>query len=142
MSDYVDNEFMKIIKRNPHSNVFNLIKDFNCKLLYADLDMSTGGCTQTNNRCHTIIVNSNWSEPYQHFVILHEFSHIKMHPGVSTPFYRNIGLGTYISKMEWEANTLAMKLLLHFQDGNELEGLTKYQIMDYLGLPNELSDFL
>ncbi|MHC5248790.1 ImmA/IrrE family metallo-endopeptidase [Enterococcus sp. LJL90] len=110
-------------------------------MLYADLDDETGGCTQSNNRCHTIIVNINWPEWYQRFVILHEFSHLMLHKGTSTPFFRRLGLNTLISKMEYEANALAMKLLISMQE-EDLAGLTKYQITDYLGLPQELSQFI
>lgn len=142
MSFHVDNEFNKIIEKYNPINVYDLVKEAHCKILYADLDDETGGCTQTNNRCHTIIVNINWSEWYQQFVILHEFSHIKMHGGASTPFYRSLGLNTFISKMECEANSLAMKLLIYMQDEDELEGLTEFQIIDYLGLPHELRRYL
>lgn len=139
---YVDDEFEKIIEKYNPSNVCDLVKEAHCKILYADLDDETGGCIQTNNRCHTIIVNGNWPEWYQQFVILHEFSHVKLHGGCSTPFYRSLGLNTFISKMECEANSLAMKLLIYMQDEDELEGLTEFQIMDYLGLPHELRRYL
>lgn len=142
MSYYVDHELDKIIKKYQPYNVYKLIKDAHCKLLYADLDDETGGCTQTDQRCHTIIVNVNWPEWYQKFVILHEFSHIKMHGGASTPFYRKLGLDSFVSKMESEANSLAMKLLIYMQDNDQLEGLTEFQIMDYLGLPHELRRYL
>ena len=142
MSYYVDNEFERIIAKYRPYNIYDLIKDAHCKLLYADLDDETGGCTQTNSRCHTIIVNSNWPEWYQQFVILHEFSHIKLHNGSSTPFFRTIGLDTVVSKMECEANSLAMKLLIHMQDEEEIQGLTKFQIIDYLGLPQELINYI
>jgi len=72
----------------------------------------------------------------------HEFSHIKLHNGSSTPFYRELGLDSFISKMECEANSLAIKLLIYMQDQNILENLTEFQIMDYLGLPPELRRYL
>ncbi|HAP4122406.1 TPA: ImmA/IrrE family metallo-endopeptidase [Enterococcus faecalis] len=142
MNYYVEETFNKIINLYHPYSVYQLIKEANCKLLYADLDDETGGCTQTNNRCHTIIVNANWPEYYQQFVILHEFSHIKLHSGSSTPFYRSLGLDSFISKMECEANSLAMKLLIYMQDRDILENLTEFQIMDYLGLPPELRRYL
>lgn len=141
MNNYVENQFDKIVTQYQPSSVYDLVKKANCKILYADIDDETGGCTQTNDRCHTIIVNANWPEHYQKFVILHEFSHIKLHKGASTPFYRSLGLDTFVSKMECEANSLAMKLLLHMQDQSIIHGLTKFQIMDYLGLPHELSRY-
>lgn len=142
MSYYVDDAFDKIIKKYRPFNVYELTREAHCKLLYADLDDETGGCTLTSHRCHTIIVNVNWPEWYQKFVILHEFSHIKMHGGSTTPFYRSVGLDSFISKMECEANSLAMKLLIYMQDKDDLNGLTEFQIMDYLGLPHELIRYL
>lgn len=142
MGYFVDNEFENIVNKYHPKNVYELIASTHCKLLYADLDEETGGCTQTNHRCHTIIVNANWSKWYQEFVILHEFSHIKLHNGSSTPFYRSIGLDRYISKMECEANTLAMKLLIHMQDKELMSKLSKYEILDYLGLPYELERYI
>lgn len=44
--------------------------------------------------------------------------------------------------MEFEANSLAMKLLIYMQDEEDLKGLTEFQIMDYLGLPHELRRYL
>ncbi|MGM0238381.1 ImmA/IrrE family metallo-endopeptidase [Enterococcus sp. AZ103] len=142
MCNYIDNEFKKLVAKYHPNDIYDLIKDTHCKLLYADLDEETGGCTQTNNRCHTIIVNYNWPVWYQHFVILHEFSHIKLHNGSSTPFFRSIGLDTVVSKMEYEANSLAMKLLIYMQNEEEIFGLTKFQLLDYLGLPRELNIYL
>lgn len=142
MGSYIENEFDKIITKFKPCSVYKLIEDAHCKLLYADLDNETGGCTQTNNRCHTIIVNINWPEWYQRFVILHEFSHIKLHNGCSTPFYRSLGLDRFISKMECEANELAIKLLIHLQDEDEIKNLSKIQLINYLGLPEELARFI
>ena len=44
--------------------------------------------------------------------------------------------------MEREANELAMKLLLAMQDKDEISHLTKYQIPGYLGISEELSEFI
>ena len=100
----------------------------------------TGGFTVTNNRCSTIVINSNWDKNYLNFVILHEYAHIRLHDGASTPFYRHTGTDINIPKMEREANELAMKLLIGMQDRDEIMLLTKYQITDYLGISEKLSD--
>ncbi len=142
MSKYLNSKVEKIFNKYQPKNVYDLIKEANCKLLYADLDDETGGCTQTNSRCHTIIINRNWSECEKEFVILHEFSHINLHPGVSTPFYRSIGLDRYISRIEFEANYLAMQILLRMQDQEIISRLSKYEILDYLGLPYELERYI
>lgn len=141
MRNIIVDEYYKILKRYNCDNPISLVKEAHCKILYADLDDETGGCTQSNNRCHTIIVNMNWPDWYQEFVILHEFSHIRLHGGTSTPFYRTLGLTKFISDMECEANQLALKLLMHMQD-EDFQKLSIYQKLSYLGLPNELERFL
>lgn len=141
MKSVVNNEYDRILRRYYCNDPIGLVKDAHCKLLYADLDDETGGCTQSNSRCHTIIVNINWPEWYQKFVILHEFSHIRLHGGSSTPFYRTLGLTKFISDMECEANQLALRLLINMQD-EEILCLTDREKLNYLGLPVELERFL
>ena len=79
---------------------------------------------------------------YLNFVILHEYAHIRLHDGASNPFYRHTGTDINIPKMEREANELAMKLLIGMQDRDEIMLLTKYQITDYLGISEKLSEFI
>ncbi|WP_317929642.1 ImmA/IrrE family metallo-endopeptidase [Tetragenococcus halophilus] len=95
----------------------------------------------TNNRCHTIIINDNWNEAYQQFVILHEFSHVKLHKGVNAPFFRSLALDRFVSQTEREANEMALKLLAYIKR-DEIVGMGAYEVLDYLGLPYELERFL
>lgn len=141
MKAVVNSEYDRIIKKYSLNDPVSLVTEAHCKILYADLDDETGGCTQSNNRCHTIIVNANWPEWYQKFVILHEFSHIRLHGGTSTPFYRTLGLTKFISEMECEANQLALKLLISMQD-EEFQHLSIFDKLNFLGLPEELERFL
>lgn len=144
MNSYVQNKLKKI-KRNYQVNQLNpksLVAAAHYKILYADLDTNTGGCSITNSRCSTIIVNQEWDDSYINFVILHEFSHLKLHSGESTPFYREIGLNSFVPKMEYEANWMALHLLISMQDESEIDKLTKFQLMNYLGLPTNLAIFL
>ena len=46
MSYYVDDAFDKIIKKYRPFNVYELIREAHCKLLYADLDDETGAVSQ------------------------------------------------------------------------------------------------
>lgn len=142
MSKYVENMYDKIMSTYHPTSVKGLLESAHCKILYADLDSATGGCTQSNSRCHTIIVNDNWDKSYQDFVMLHEFSHIKLHNGSSTPFFRSVGLNKFISQMENEANELAMQLLISFQDEDLIGLCTSEQLMKCLGLPTELQRFI
>lgn len=141
MHNYIDQQFNKVIKQYDPTGIQDLIGKSHCNLYYANLDEETGGCTVTNNRCHTIIINDNWEEAYQKFVILHEFSHVKLHKGVNAPFFRSLALDRFISKTEREANEMALRLLLYVNK-DSLNGLTKYQKLDYLGLPYKFERFL
>lgn len=142
MSFFINNEFNKIKHKYELHNPKQLISDAGIKLLQLELDDVTGGFTVTNNRCSTIVINSNWDSKYLDFVILHEYSHIRLHDGTSTPFYRHTGMDINIPKMEREANELAMKLLIDMQDKDEIATLTKYQIPNYLGISEKLLEFI
>lgn len=142
MSLFIDNEFNKVKHKYDLLSPKQLVSDAGIQLLKLELDDATGGFTVTNNRCSTIVVNSNWNENYLEFVILHEYAHIRLHDGSSTPFYRHTGTDINIPKMEREANELAMKLLIEMQDKDEIMLLTKYQITDYLGISEKLSEFI
>lgn len=142
MSLFIDNEFNKVKHRYDLHSPKQLVSDAGIQLLDLELDDATGGFTVTNNRCSTIVINSNWDENYLDFVILHEYAHIRLHDGSSTPFYRHTGTDINIPKMEREANELAMKLLIGMQDRDEIMLLTKYQITDYLGISEKLSKFI
>lgn len=142
MSLFIDNEFNKVKHRYDLHSPKQLVSDAGIQLLDLELDDATGGFTVTNNRCSTIVINSNWDENYLDFVILHEYAHIRLHDGSSTPFYRHTGTDINIPKMEREANELAMKLLIGMQDRDEIMLLTKYQITDYLGISEKLSEFI
>lgn len=142
MSLFIDNEFNKVKHRYDLHSPKQLVSDAGIQLLDLELDDATGGFTVTNNRCSTIVINSNWDENYLDFVILHEYAHIRLHDGSSTPFYRHTGTDINIPKMEREANELAMKLLIEMQDKDELMNLTKYQITNYLGISENLAIFI
>ena len=43
---------------------------------------------------------------------------------------------------EHEANSLAMRLLLDLQDHDVIYQLTKYQLMDYLGIDRYLAQYV
>lgn len=143
MSFIVEKEFKKIKKKYDLTNPRELIEQAGIKLLKMPMDMNTGGFTITNNRCSTIVINSEWDDHYQGFVILHEFAHFKLHGWASTPFFRRVGTGNYIvPKIEHEANELAMDMLLEMQDDDEIRSLTKGQLVYYLGISPDLVDYI
>lgn len=142
MDSFIERNYEKLKNKYTLTSPEDLLKEADIDLLPLPLDDNTGGFTMTNNRCSTIVVNSNWDEHYIGFVILHEFSHLVLHGGSSTPYYRRIGAGRFIPKIENEANALAMKLLLDMQDSDDIKHLTKYQLLYYLGIDDDLLRYI
>ena len=142
MDSFIERNYEKLKNKYALTSPEDLLKEADIDLLPLPLDDNTGGFTMTNNRCSTIVVNSNWDEHYIGFVILHEFSHLVLHGGSSTPYYRRIGAGRFIPKIENEANALAMKLLLDMQDSDDIKHLTKYQLLYYLGIDDDLLRYI
>lgn len=138
----IELEFEKITKKYNLESAKKLILDANIKLLYFDLPANIGGCTVSNCRCNTIIVNQNWSESLINFVILHEFSHLKLHKNISTPFFKKVGLNNFIPKFEREANQLAIKLLIKINEDKINDNLTRYDIANILGINESLAEYI
>ena len=143
MSFFIDNEFKKIKRKYNLTTPKDLLDQAHVGLLEIPLDDNTGGFTVTNNRCSTIVINSLWESHHQAFVILHEFAHHRLHGWSSTPFFRRVGVGNYtVPKIEREANELAMDMLLAMQNSDEINRLTKQQLINYLGISPDLIDFI
>ncbi len=142
MCAFIEKNYKKIRKKYLLTSPEDLLKQADVDLLPLPLDDNTGGFTMTNDRCSTIVVNSEWDSHYLEFVILHEFSHLVLHGGSSTPYYRRIGAGRFVPKIEHEANELAMKLLLDMHDKDEIKRLTKSQLIYYLGIDEDLLRYI
>lgn len=142
MCPFIKRNYEKIKRKYTLTSPETLLKEADIDLLPLPLDDNTGGFTMTNNRCSTIVINSEWDEHYISFVILHEFSHLILHGGSSTPYYRRIGAGRFVPKIENEANELAMKLLVDMHDQDEIKHLTKSQLIFYLGIDEDLLRYI
>lgn len=142
MKHLVDVAYKKIKQQYDYNIPRQLVNDAGVKLLEMPLDDKTGGMSVTNNRCSTIILNAEWDDHYLDFVMLHELAHLKLHKHESTPFYRRVGNDQFIPQNEHEANSLAMRLLLDLKDHDVICQLTKYQLMDYLGVDLYLAQYV
>lgn len=126
----IDEKIKQILCRISSFSLAEILEVCDTKILYAKLDEETGGFTVSNNRCHTVVINRDYSEFMQTFIILHEIGHLKLHKGVSTPFYRNLSIGSFIPTIEREANEFALKMLISMNDEFDIYGL-----LDEIGLP-------
>ncbi|MER2174353.1 MAG: ImmA/IrrE family metallo-endopeptidase, partial [Carnobacterium sp.] len=99
----------------------------------------TWGFTVKKSRINTIVINQALEENVQEFVIAHELGHVRLHSGISTPFLRRVTKGSFIPSIEYEANRFAFDVLLSGIDDKEL--YTKFQLLESLGLPDDLERF-
>lgn len=139
MKDLIKHEVDKIIKFHKTSLPSKLAKLCGCEIIYLNLSSDTWGFTVKKSRIHTIVVNQSLEENVQEFVIAHELGHARLHSGINTPFLRRVSKGSFIPSIEYEANRFAFDVLLSDIDDKEL--YTKYQLLESLGLPNDLERF-
>lgn len=139
MKDFIKREVDKLIKLHKTTLPSKLANLCGCEIIYLKLSSDTWGFTVKKSRIHTIVINQSLEENVQEFVIAHELGHAKLHSGISTPFLRRVTKGSFIPSVEYEANRFAFNVLLSGIDDKEL--YTKYQILELLGLPEDLERF-
>ena len=137
--DEAFSEVEKLFKRHNTNDPYTIIEKCDYEIVTMELPEDTWGLMVRSNRCCTIFIDENLPDHIQKFVASHELGHCRLHKGHSTPFYRNIA-SVSISKKEKQANVFALKLLS--KDIENVETMTKYEILDYLGLPYEFERFL
>lgn len=105
-------------------------------IVYEDLG-TINGYFNKQLRDKQIHINQNLSEHEELFTICHELGHSIMHPNVSTPFLIS---GTYlsVSKLEIEANTFAMNMLVQDSDLIEYKEYSMEQLSKLFGYRKEL----
>ena len=88
-------------------------------------------------RIKQIFINSNLSRNCENVVLAHELGHAIMHPSANTPFFR---ANTYLSvdKMEIEANTFGIHLLITDDDLDEYKEYCIPQLSMLFGYDEEL----
>lgn len=132
-------EVLKLVKIHETADPYKLAKYCDYDIIETTLTDRTWGQMVRSNRCCTIFIDINLPEPIKKFVLAHELAHCRLHKGHSTPFYRNINSST-ISKKEAQANVFALNLLL--MSVEERATMTNFEIVNFLGLPEEFERFL
>ncbi|SDI17763.1 protein of unknown function [Alteribacillus persepolensis] len=129
----------RLIAKYQTNDPFEIAAQKNILVLYENLG-STLGYFQTSRRIRFIHVNHCLDEGMQRFVCAHELGHACLHPDVNTPFLKN---NTFFSvgKVEIEANTFAVELLLQDEDIYSYQdtSLSIQEISAIYGIPKEVS---
>lgn len=128
----------QLIKKYKSNDPFQIAKEKNIIVLFAELG-TTLGFYSSYKRIQFIHINNQLGETIQRFVCAHELGHAVLHPRSNTPFLRANTLFS-VEKLELEANTFAVELLLPDDviDQYQGTGLTIYDVAEIHSIPKEL----
>lgn len=126
----------RLIKNNNTNNPFSICKALDIVVKYENLGNILGYC-DTHFRMRTIHINENTPEHMHSFICAHELGHAILHPKINTPFLRNNTLFS-VDKIERQANTFAVELLLPDSILQEHEDINFYALAKCHGIPNGL----
>ena len=125
------------ISRKYHTcDPFKIARNRHIKILYAPLG-KVMGFHSYSLRLHVIHLNQELDEPMLQFVCAHELGHTILHPDINTAFMTHRTFFS-ASKLEREANTFAVELLLPDSFIRENEGRSIYQLARLRGVPEGL----
>lgn len=126
----------RLIKKYKTNDPFELADMLNISIFYEELG-TINGYYNKPLRMKQIHINDALSENMKKFTCAHELGHALLHPDVSTPFLRSQTLLS-VNKMEIEANTFAVKLLIPDDIIRENRDLTTQQLSRLLGYEQAL----
>ena len=125
------------IARKYHTcDPFKIARNRHIKILYAPLG-KVMGFHSYSLRLHVIHLNQELYEPTLQLICAHELGHTILHPDINTAFMTHHTFFS-ASKLEREANTFAVELLLPDDFVRENEGYSIYQLARLRGVPEGL----
>jgi len=127
---------LKLSKKHGTSDPFELASALNITVLYEELG-NINGYYNKPLRMKQIHINCNLDEHMKKFTCAHELGHAILHPNASTPFLRSQTLLS-VDKLEIEANTFAVELLIPDEKISENCCLTTEQLSRFLGYEQSL----
>lgn len=132
----IKDTILHLTKKYNTSDPFELADALKIAVYYEELGTIKG---YYNNplRMKQIHINSSLSDQDAKFTCAHELGHAIMHPNASTPFLRSKTLLS-VDKLEIEANTFAVNLLIPDEIIAENQNYTTEQLSRLLGYNQEL----
>jgi Zn-dependent peptidase ImmA (M78 family) len=126
----------KLMKKFHTNCPFQIAREMGVNILFERLK-DTLGYFNTYKRIKTIHINQELTEQDQQFTCAHELAHSVLHIEVNTPFLQRSTLFS-VSKIEREANTFAVELLLPDYLLCEHQDISLSQLATICGVPHEL----
>lgn len=128
----------QLVEKYKTNDPFEIAAHKNIEVRFSDLGQTLGfffSCYRTK----FIHIHQSCNKSKQRFICAHELGHAVLHPHLNTSFMKRISLFN-VHRVEMEANTFAMQLLLY--NTNMIEGETKEQFCLRNDLPLELAKLL
>ncbi len=123
-------------KKYETTNPFHICAEKGIHIMYENLGNIMGYFNEFK-RIKIIHLNENLSSEEVNFVCAHELGHAMLHPNLNTPFLKRHTLFS-IDKIEREANTFAVELMLSDNLLKEYSDCSMFQISRTLGIPAHL----
>ncbi|WP_195932123.1 ImmA/IrrE family metallo-endopeptidase [Turicibacter sanguinis] len=131
MREYVN----KVVKKYKTSDPFELADILNINVVFFPLGDCNGYST-TISREKYICINSTLPKHQIQLTLAHEIGHILLHKHFNTPYIK-AHTKLLINKLEIEANTFAIHLLITDEELKEYSGYTLHQLAMIFGYPEE-----
>jgi Zn-dependent peptidase ImmA (M78 family) len=126
----------RLIKQYDSNSPFAIADSMNVNIIYSNMK-NTLGFFSKYKRSKFIHLNDTISETLQTFVCAHELGHAILHPKLNTPFLKRNTLFS-VDKVEKEANTFAVELLLPDKLLCEYPNFELTDIAKIIGIPDKL----
>lgn len=125
----------RLIKKHGTNNPLTIAKERNVIVHYCDMH-STLGYYVRYHRIQNIIIKSDLTDEMQRFVCAHELGHSILHTDINVPKLKAYTLFS-TDKIERQANTFAVELLLPNSLLEEYTDCSIFQIAHGIGIPQE-----
>ena len=132
----IKDTILHLINKYNTSDPFELADALKIAVFYENLG-SINGYYNNPLRMKQIHINSSLNDQEAKYTCAHELGHAIMHPNASTPFLSSKTLLS-IDKLEREANTFAVNLLIPDELITENQNYTTEQLSRLLGYNQEL----
>lgn len=127
----------RLIKKYRTNCPFQIAREMGVNIQFERLK-NTLGYFNTYKRIKIIHINQELTEQDQRFTCAHELAHSVLHVAVNTPFLQRSTLFS-VSKIEREANTFAVELLLPDSLFQRFKETTLSTLAEMHGIPHELA---
>lgn len=125
-----------LIKKYNTTDPFAIANALGIRIVYENLG-AIYGYFDVHFRVKKIHLNDSIDESLLPFVCAHELGHSVLHPALNTPFLSKYTLFS-IDKIERQANTFAVELLLSDDILTEYSSINFFTLAENRGIPNGL----